>query len=408
MATFIIYSPGALQPYGHAFDYAGGLGSGLCDQGHQVHVVAHDGPLVLSDVTVHTAAAAAWDRLLNVLPSAVRRHAFRLLAEPRLLSTLHRVRAAHPDAPVLFETFEYLSLARYLRRHNGGRTAGIFHSTTFRSERDGVLRTAYKRVSTRAARRIARSLGVVYVHGPHLRRRLLGELSLPEASHVRVLAYGAPDPAEVVLPTREKAREVLGLPAGNILLSLGTLRRDKDLSTLVRAVVASPDWVLVHAGPEGEVSYRELEQLSEAHGLGDRLVIHKRFIPAAEHALYFGAADLVSAFYDPAMTHESGTAKRVRAFSRPLLAAGPPDLLDYVTEWGVGYTVPPGDVAAAAEALRRHAGLAPQDRAALEQRIHRTGQELSWRAVAARVAADLCPDARTTSARPSPAGCGEL
>jgi glycosyltransferase involved in cell wall biosynthesis len=391
VATFIVYSPGALQPYGHAFDYVGGLGSGLCDQGYQVHVVTHDGPLVLSDVMVHTATSAAWDRLLDVLPSRLRRHAFRLLAEPRLLSTLRRVTAEYPDAPVLFETFEYLSLARYLRRHNGGLTGGIFHSTTFRSEREGVLRTAYKRVSARAARRIARNLAVVYVHGPHMRRRLLDELSLPETSPVRVLAHGAPDPADVVLPSREKAREVLGLPAGNILLSFGTLRHDKDLPTLVRAVAATPDWVLVHAGPEGDVSCRELEQLGEANGLGDRLLIHKRFIPAVEHPLYFGAADLVSALYDPAMTHESGTAKRVRAFSRPLLAAGPPDLLDYVTEWGVGYTIPPGDVDAAAEALRRHAGLSPEDAAALEQRIYRAGQDLSWRAVAATIAADLCP-----------------
>jgi glycosyltransferase involved in cell wall biosynthesis len=289
----------------------------------------------------------------------------------------------------LFETFEYMSLARSLKRLNLPYAASIFHSTTFRSERDGLLRSAYKRSSSSAARRIAERMDTVYVHGERMRARLVEQLRLDSASRVRVLAHGAPHPASIRLPDRPAARKQLGIPeTANVLLSLGTLRKDKELSLMVGAVAQTPGWMLLHAGPEGDVSYTELERLGETAGLGDRLVIHRRFIPAQDHALYFGSADLVAALYEPEMTHESGTAKRVRAFSRPLLASGPADLTDYVRDNGVGYTVEHPTPSAAALALAQHASKSTSEKLDLEARVRAVGEALSWSSVAASIVRD--------------------
>lgn len=388
----IIYSPGALQAYGHAFDYTSGLAGGLAEHGFDVHLISHQGPLRESHpvTDVRSPAPPSSQSLIGRLPGKMSRPILRLAAEPRLLRTLVALAARYPTAPIVFETFEYLSLSRYIGRFRARSTACIFHSTTFRSETQGGVRTLYKRVSARAARRIAEGVTVAYVHGVAMRANLIDQLSLADAGKVSVLPYGAPSPDQVELPSRAAARATLGLPVeANILLSLGTLRRDKNLAMIADAVSRAPGWVLVHAGPEGDVSYRELEELGARFQIGDRLLIHRGFIPASEHAGYFAAADLVAACYDRFMTHDSGTAKLVRAYSRPVLATGPTDLENYVSTNGVGYVAPPDDPDAAAKILIRHAALSDPERAELDDHIAEVGRQLSWNAVAGKISDDL-------------------
>ena len=385
--VLVVYSPGAQMDRGHAATYVSGLGSAFASMGYEVLVVAHAGPQPLpQNFSVHEAPARWYDRLLRVLPTDVQRHAFRLLAEPRLLSELKQTTSQHEYSILLMETFEYRAMARYLRAECPPAAFCIFHSTTFRSERHGLLRSLYKRSSMRAAQTIAMSVDKVFVHGAAMRRNLVNELRLQEPQHVSVVPTGAPDPCEVGEIGRQDARTQLGLPASqNILLSFGTLRSDKDFRTLLIALAEEKDWVFVHAGPEGDMTYEDLTRLISEVGLDDRFILHPRYIPAEEHSLYFAAADLLGACYLDSVTHDSGTANRARSFGRLVLASGPEDLTQYVLENDLGFICDSNDVGSVRDALRGYANMDEDDRRRLESHVRSVAKQLSWPFVAQRM-----------------------
>lgn len=394
----VVFSPEALQPYGHCHDYVRGLGAQLAARGWRVAVVAWEGPLSLPGVleTVPVPRPALWSlprshfrRRWSPLLGDVLWGLIRVRAERRLVGALQRELRRRPEAAVIYESFEYLGLARHLRR-DGSRRARltILHDAGFNTQHASPVAGAYKSLVRRAVRRIAAHSSFVLVHGVAMKGALESNLGLTGAlaERVRVIPYGAPGPGDVTTAEPAEARAALGLaPAARVALAFGTLRRDKRFDYVLEALSQAPHWTLLVAGPEGDLTYDEFLAMVRRAGLGDRVILHRGFIGPDRQPLYFGAAEVVLAIYDSRIRHESGTGQLARAFRRPVIVSGGPDLAAYVRETGCGWTADAGDSASLAAALRHLEGMDPAGRAALEARLEHAAQARSWRAVAATV-----------------------
>ncbi|MGZ3460006.1 MAG: hypothetical protein ACXU86_16050, partial [Archangium sp.] len=154
---------------------------------------------------------------------------------------------------------------------------------------------------------------------------------------------------------------------------------------IFESLARSPEWELLVAGPEGDVSFRELQALCERTGLQQRVRMLPGFIRLEEHRKFFGAADAVINIYEENIRHESGTVQLARSFLRPVIAGGPPDLHHYVSETGAGWSVAPLSVDRLSEVLARVARLEESECAAMERRIYAAAVERSWDAVASKL-----------------------
>jgi glycosyltransferase involved in cell wall biosynthesis len=102
-------------------------------------------------------------------------------------------------------------------------------------------------------------------------------------------------------------------------------------------------------------------------------VFHFRYIPDAEIATYFAAADVVLAPYR--IEAQSGVALTAFHFARPVIATrvgGLPEIIDGAN----GILIPPEDPAALARAVDEF--FTARDRAAMERAAADTARRLSW------------------------------
>ena len=392
----LIFSPSAFQPSGHQQSYLTGLGEALTRLGVEVHVfglkgsVSYPEPLVSHAIGRDTAldSRSAYRERLGPLGDVVW-GTHRLKRQVDMLNELQRVHHHLGGPPLLFETFEYLSLAAHLarasRRH---RQVCIFHDTNFNLSHASPVAATYKLLARPFARHILRHMDRAFVHAPGMRENLVENVDPGRRySHkLEVIPYGAPHPEKVPRLDRAAARAGLGIDTHRkVALAFGTLRADKCFRLVFEALARSPEWELLVAGPEGDVSYRQLEALCEQLGVQSRVRMFPGFIPLGEHRRYFGAADAVLNIYDENIRHESGTAQLARSFLRPIIAGGPPDLHDYVRETGAGWSVLPLNAGRLTEVLYEAARLDEPRRATLERRIHQAAVARSWDAVASRV-----------------------
>jgi len=391
--ALIIYSPGVWTRYGHAIDYVQGLGNALARKGVEVHVLGWDGPLSLSEhicehrVSPHTFGFAKTKyRRLGPLGSVLW-GLLRVRRERRLLGALGCLREELGFPPVLFETFEYIALAQFLKHNRSlsGQYSCIFHETNFNLRHPSFVTAAYKRAVRAHAKGILTNAHVAYVHGSEMRNNLLQNLAVGEqsAKRVQVLPYGSPHPETVRVVKAKEARARLGLPEGErVLLAFGTLRRDKQFEFIIQGVAEAANWWLVIAGPEGDYTYEDLERMIEKHRIQDRVTVLRKFIPPEEHSLYFGAADVVVNVYDRSIRHESGTAHQARAYLKPIIVDGPPDLVQYVREEEVGWWVDSSRPATLSKLLGEISMLSEQEWTALHDRIYQCACQRSWDSVA--------------------------
>lgn len=173
------------------------------------------------------------------------------------------------------------------------------------------------------------------------------------------------------VPSREDARRRLGLN-GNVALFFGHVRPFKGLDIALRAWrLLTTDVTLVVAGEawwKGEAEYREL-----AKGL-DNVRLDFRFIPDAEIATYFAAADVVLAPYR--IEAQSGVALTAFHFARPVIATNVGGLPEIIEEGANGMLVPPEDTEALAKAV--DAFFARGDREAIERQAEAAARKYSW------------------------------
>ncbi len=171
---------------------------------------------------------------------------------------------------------------------------------------------------------------------------------------------------------RHDAKERLHVHGRNVALFFGHVRPFKGLDIALRAWrKLRCDAILLVAGEawwEGEAAYREL-----ARGL-ENVHFEFRFIPDAEIATYFAAADVVLAPYR--REAQSGVALTAFHFGRPVIAASVGGLPELVRDGVNGKLVPPEDPEALAAAVDDF--FANADRKTLEAGATETAQSHSW------------------------------
>lgn len=173
------------------------------------------------------------------------------------------------------------------------------------------------------------------------------------------------------IPSRADARKQLGLK-GNVALFFGHVRPFKGLDIALRAwPELKSDVTLVVAGEawwKSEDDYRRL-----AKGL-DNIRFDFRFIPDAEIATYFAAADVILAPYR--IEAQSGVALTAFHFARPVIATRVGGLPEIIEEGRNGMLVPAEDPAALAKAVDEF--FARGDRDEMERHAAASARKYSW------------------------------
>jgi glycosyltransferase involved in cell wall biosynthesis len=390
--TLIIYSPGVFSRYGHAFDYVQGLGVALSKQDVEVHVLGLDGPLSLPEgICEHRVLATS-----NLNRTDYRRFGFagdiiwgmsRMWRQRKLSGEILRLHRCLPTSSVLFETFEYVDLARLLSKISWqDKCFCIFHDTNFNIRHTSIIAALYKRAMRSYARNILKSITTAYVHGQEMSNNLTESLGIAHKQElvgkIHVIPYGAPHPDDVEMVDRQIARSTLGLPQDKkILLAFGTLRRDKNFDVVLRALKNVPDWLFLVAGPEGDYTYTALLSLAKEHNVSDRVQFFNEFIPPERHTLYFGAADVVVNIYNSNVRHESGTAQKARTFLKPVLGGGTPDLGKYISSQGVGWYADPLIPETITSLLNMIAQFDDSDWLIIQERIYQCAVARSWKSI---------------------------
>jgi glycosyltransferase involved in cell wall biosynthesis len=166
------------------------------------------------------------------------------------------------------------------------------------------------------------------------------------------------------IPSREEARRKLGL-TGNVALFFGHIRPFKGLDIALDAwrQIQSNATLLVAGEPWWNARYDKQPNVR----------FDLRFIPDAEIAAYFAAADVVLAPYRTEA--QSGVALTAFHFARPLIATavgGLPEIIDGRN----GILVPPEDSRALARAVDEFFGR--RDRADMERAAAESARRYSW------------------------------
>ncbi len=195
-------------------------------------------------------------------------------------------------------------------------------------------------------------------------RRCRARIVLSEAVARQLATLGLPADVQLVHPVdprygppppRAEARRRLGLPPeAPVLLFFGFVRRYKGLDVLLEAMpairAALPDVQLLVAGEFYEPTDRYRTRIWEL-GLSSCVRLHDRYIPEAEVAWYFSAADLVVQPYLSAT--QSGIVPMAFHFERPVVVTAVGGLPEVVPHEVAGFVVPPGDPGALAGAVVR-------------------------------------------------------
>nr|MDP9361279.1 glycosyltransferase [Acidobacteriota bacterium] len=186
------------------------------------------------------------------------------------------------------------------------------------------------------------------------------------------------------IPSRAQARATLGIDGTiNVALFFGHIRPFKGLDIALRAwSELRTDALLVVAGEAWWERAEEYERLAREMGLERGVLFDFRFIPDAEIATYFSAADVVLAPYR--IEAQSGVALTAFHFARPVIATtvgGLPEIIDDTN----GILVPPEDPSALAHTVDEF--FTTRDRAAMEQGAAASARKYSWPEYAAVFAA---------------------
>ncbi|HEY2830361.1 MAG TPA: glycosyltransferase [Thermoanaerobaculia bacterium] len=172
------------------------------------------------------------------------------------------------------------------------------------------------------------------------------------------------------IPSREKARETLKIDAKNVALFFGHIRPFKALDVVLKAWgEIKTDALLLVAGEAWWESAEEYKAMAKGN-----IRFDFRFIPDAEIATYFAAADVVLAPYR--IEAQSGVALTAFHFARPVIASTVGGLPEIVEQARNGMLVPPDDPHALARAV--DAFFANPDRPSFERHAAESARRYSW------------------------------
>ncbi len=209
---------------------------------------------------------------------------------------------------------------------------------------------------------------------------------------------------------REAARRRLGVTAHDVALFFGFIRRYKGLANLLRAVALIPrerSFQLLIGGEfyEDEAATKSL--IREL-GLGDRVVLHDRYIANEEVADFFSAANVAVLPYVTAT--QSGIIQIAMNFNCPVITTDVGGLPEVVRAGVLGEVVPPEDPAALAAAIVDYFDRGKE--AIYTPNVAREKERYSWGRLVealetfARGETPRAPEAGAADAGGSPAGGG--
>lgn len=223
--------------------------------------------------------------------------------------------------------------------------------------------------------RVLRAADVLVIHAAsevEEAMRRLGEVSRPRIEKIFLPVHELGGE----MPSREDARRVLGITQPRVALFFGHVRPFKALDVVLDAWPrVDGDVLLLVAGESwygGDAGYREH---AKRLGLGeDRVRLEFRFVPDAEIATYFAAADVVLAPYR--REAQSGVVLTSFHFARPVIASRVGGMPEIVADGENGLLVEPDDVKGLADAVNRFFSM--DGRAAMAAGAARAAKRYSW------------------------------
>lgn len=198
---------------------------------------------------------------------------------------------------------------------------------------------------------------VIAVAPSRYQRRVLIDSGIDPAAVV-VVGQGAPA-LQPAAPSRDDAREALGVDAEtHLILQFGFVAEYKGHLVTLDALHALPkDHHLVVVGgvhPHGsDLAYDNLVARMLASASVARRVRVTGWVPDAEVAQWFAAADVCVAPYVVRTVPTSAAAMWALASGRPVIASRIPAFQELVTDWDCAELVTPGSAYELAEAIVR-------------------------------------------------------
>jgi glycosyltransferase involved in cell wall biosynthesis len=319
-------------------DYTGRLAEALCARGLLVSIATATDHLYHLPDAVEVLGVFTYVRSTSPAGRLVRRAGLGrvangllfLAALPRLVRLARRRAVVHVQG---FERTELGVLAMVALDVTGARIVYTAHNTFKRS-----------RWTLDATRVLPRLACATIVHTEADRRRIGRQVvtRIPHG-HYGAIADGAPhvDPAA--------ARAAFGLPEEvPIVLLFGVLRPDKGLGDLLEALASTPGWRLLIAGEEHGALAAAAEQLRDPR-LSERVRVCQGFLPLAEVARCFAAADVLALPYRQAS--QSGALHLAYGFARPVIAYPVGGFLESVLDGETGWLCADATPAALADTL---------------------------------------------------------
>ena len=181
------------------------------------------------------------------------------------------------------------------------------------------------------------------VHTERNRQQLMAQYGV-SPQRISVIAHGPLEFFTAADKDRKAFRQELGVSENEkMLLCWGAIRPYKGLDTMLTAFAKIlerlPNTRLVIAGKCWE-SWSRYQSLIDQLHIGERLILHLRYVPAGEAAGYFVAADLVLLPYHH-FDSQSGVGAAAVAFKKPLIVSDTGGLPDFVRNRR--WVVPPGN-----------------------------------------------------------------
>ena len=216
-------------------------------------------------------------------------------------------------------------------------------------------------------------------------RRRLGDRPVPEIEEIFLPVHEMGNE----VPSREEARSALGIePGRSVALFFGHVRPFKGLDLVLRGWPELEHDVLLLVGGEawwkGEQEYRELARTAglravdrrdrDVVGAEAQVAFDFRFIPDAEIATWFAAADVVLAPYR--IEAQSGVALTAFHFARPVIASNVGGLPEVIEQGRNGMLIAPEDPAAIAWAVDEF--FERTDRGTMEAAAASSAARYSW------------------------------
>lgn len=392
MKKILIFSPYAFQNYGHGADYVSGLVEGFKKNKVIPSVLAFEGPQTLRCQCQYLSVPYSNLKRLNKGTRPYEHVLWglrRVKREIRITNILKQLSIHRDYHHIILESFDYFSILGAIKNKGvSNRYSCIFHDTNFNTNQTSRVAAIYKYLAKFPAIQIVKNSKVAFVHGKSMRSNLIRSLSLSPSLSDKIVTipHGAREIQVDQLVDYENAKKKLELPEDKrVLLSFGTYRRDKNYDMLFSSFKEIEGWLLVIAGPEGDVSLSELRALVEKFGIGEKIKIINGFIPLAEHGTMFGAADIVITLYKDLVVHDSGTAQNARGFLRPVVVGGPADLTEYVVRNKIGWQMDYNDPGSLKRILDTYSAYSREDIEDLQDCIRRCAEERSWKNVTAKI-----------------------